>query len=102
MISAPWPVKQVETEKRRLEILRCLNAAPEYTLQAPILRQHCVAMGIPSTNDQVAAALEWLEEQELACTRRTMARVLVATLTARGAEVATGAATTAGVARPLP
>lgn len=96
-----WPVWRIETEKRRLEILRYLAHAPAYQASASLLRLHCSHIGVPTTDDQMHHALGWLEEHEL-MTHRVAGEEIVARLTSMGRDVAEGARTVAGVLRPDP
>lgn len=92
---------QLLSEDRRLVILRLLAAAPEYTLNAFVLRPGLEAVGHAMSADQLATELAWLAEQGLA-ELEAMANVTVARLTARGADVAAGRIVTPGVKRPEP
>lgn len=94
-------VVRIETEKRRLEILEYLLASPRYEAAATLLRLNCQRLGVPSTMDQIVAALGWLQEQEMV-TVRTHADEIIARITLSGREVADGSRTAPGVMRPDP
>lgn len=96
-----WPLESVEAEFRRLKILQYLNQATGYEASASLLHLHCCRIGIPSTLDQVVAAMAWLEEQQLA-TIRTHELEPIARITPRGRDVATGNSSYPGVMRPDP
>jgi hypothetical protein len=89
------------SEDRRLVILRLLYAAPEYTLNAFVLRPSLEAVGHAMSVDQLATDLAWLSEQALV-NLDAVADVTVAHLTPRGADVAAGRIVTPGVKRPEP
>jgi hypothetical protein len=92
---------QLISEDRRLVILRLLSAAPEYTLNAFVLRPGLEALGHSLSADQLATELAWLAEQGLV-ELEAVVNVTVARLTARGADVASGRAVSPGVKRPEP
>ncbi len=92
---------QLIAEDRRLVLLRLLSAAPEYTLNAFVLRPGLEALGHSLSADQLATELAWLAEQGLV-ELEAVANVTVARLTARGADVASGRAVSPGVKRPEP
>lgn len=92
---------QLLSEDRRLVILRLLSAAPEYTLNAFVLRPGLEAVGHGISADQLATELVWLAEQGLV-ELEAVVNVAVARLTSRGADVAAGRVVTPGVKRPEP
>jgi len=96
-----WPVTEVETEFRRLKILQYLAHATGYEANASILRMHCSSIGVPSTIDQVVAAMGWLEEQKLTVSR-THKGEPISRLTPQGRDVAEGTSAYPGVMRPDP
>lgn len=90
------------TEDRRLSLLLVLNETPGYSANAFLLRDAIGGIyGHAASLDQVRGDLAWLAEQGLATTR-TSGEVMLATLTGRGTDVATGRATHPGVKKPLP
>lgn len=92
---------EVETEDRRLVMLRGLHAAAHYSANAYLLRRYCESLGHTVSADRIEQDIAWLTEQGLV-TRRAPEGVTVATLTQRGQDVADGAASVPGVARPRP
>ncbi len=90
-----------QTEDRRLVLLRGLEAAAEYQANAYLLRRFCESVGHLASADRIEADIAWLAEQGLVV-RTVNGGVTIAKLTQRGLDVATGAATTPGVARPRP
>lgn len=99
-----WPVERIETEKRRLVMLRRLAGEPGYEIAASILGHHCRRVGVPSTSDQIAAAAAWLAEQGCVTLRHEDSedQETVLRLTRAGREVAEGARVLPGVLRPDP
>ena len=89
------------TSDRRLLLLRLLNEAPGYGGNEAILRAALEGFGHHASRDQVRTDLAWLEEQDLVTTQN-MADIIVATITPRGADVATGRSVVPGVRRPSP
>lgn len=92
---------EAETEDRRLVLLRCLQSAEQYRANAYLLRRFAQSVGHTVSTDRLEQDVAWLAEQGLV-TREAGAGVTVATLTARGLDVAEGAAVVPGVARPRP
>lgn len=88
-------------EHRRLTILRYLSEAPAYQANASILQDVCNGVGVATSRAQVEADLGWLAEVELVTTEKT-AHLIIATLTARGGDVAAGRSFIEGVKRPRP
>ncbi|MGR3485497.1 MAG: VpaChn25_0724 family phage protein [Paracoccaceae bacterium] len=96
-----WPVARIETEKRRLEVLRYLCAQPGYQAALSIVRLHCQRIGVPSTRDQIEQAATWLDQAGL-ITVRDLDRDPVARITHSGREVAEGLTAVPGILRPDP
>ena len=92
---------ELKTQDIRLVILRCLCEDPSYTLNESILQSMLDALGHGVSRDRVRTELAWLAEQGLLTTNDVVG-VQVATLTARGCDVACGKATQPGVKRPRP
>lgn len=92
-------MRALESEHRRLTLLRHLERSARHTSNASILKDVANGVGVPSTRDQVHADLAWLDEQGLVTLARS-GDFVVATATARGCEVATGHALHPGVKRP--
>lgn len=85
----------------RLIILRSLEQDPGYDLNESILHTIVGEFGHNVTRDQIRTEIAWLQEQGLV-TSKTVVETIVATLTERGADVATGRAVVPGVKRPSP
>lgn len=93
---------QFETQDRRLVILKALAAAAQYRANAYLLRRFAEQVGHTVSADKIAGDLAWLAEAELLTTDKPAPDVVVATLTARGLDVAEGRADHPGVAKPRP
>lgn len=89
------------SEHRRLAILRHLAASSEYTSNASILISVLRGVGIVTTDEQMTSTLIWLRDNDL-ITMVDYGHVVIATATARGADVASGVQTYPGVQRPRP
>jgi Fe2+ or Zn2+ uptake regulation protein len=86
----------------RLTILRLLAEAPGYALNSSILTDAVEAVGLAASRDQVRGEIAWLAEQGLAEASELPGGLIVAKLTERGGDVASGRATVPGVQRPTP
>ncbi|OYZ03489.1 MAG: hypothetical protein B7Y42_00480 [Polaromonas sp. 28-63-22] len=90
------------TEDRRLSLLLVLGETPGYSANAFLLRDAIGQIyGHNASIDQVVGDIAWLAEQQLVTSRKA-GDVTLATLTARGADAATGRAHVPGVKRPMP
>lgn len=90
------------TEDRRLSVLLVLEQTPGYSTNAFLLRDAVDQIyGHSASLDQVKNDIAWLAEQGLV-ESRTTGDVVLAKLTARGADVAGGRAVVHGVKKPLP
>lgn len=89
------------TEDRRLVLLRLLAESEGYSANEYLLATALPGFGHSVSHDRVRTDLDWLDEQGLVRVERP-GEVCVATLTARGADVAAGRARVAGVKRPSP
>lgn len=90
------------TEDRRLSLLLVLKETPGYSANAFLLRDAIDSIyGHAASIDQVRTDIAWLAEQALV-TSRTAGDVMLATLTARGADAAAGRAQVPGVKKPMP
>jgi Fe2+ or Zn2+ uptake regulation protein len=87
--------------ERRLEILQVLAESAEYTAHEGLLQAVLSRAGLPSSLDQLASELAWLEEQGL-LQSEPFHGLIIAHLTPRGLDVATGRARVPGVQRPRP
>lgn len=85
----------------RLVILRALSEDPGYSMNESVLQSVLEVFGHTISRDRVRTELRWLEEQGLV-TNASVSTVLVARLTPRGVDVASGAARVDGVKRPGP
>lgn len=90
------------TEDRRLSVLLVLEQTPGYSTNAFLLRDAVDQIyGHNASLDQVKNDIAWLAEQSLV-ESRTSGDVVLAKLTARGADVAAGRAVAHGVKKPMP
>lgn len=94
--------EQFQTEDRRLVLLKGLAAAAQYRANAYLLRRFADQVGHTASADRIAADLAWLNEGGLITCDSPAPDVTVATLTARGLDVAEGRAVHPGVAKPRP
>lgn len=88
-------------EDERLVILRALEQDLGYSHNESILHSVLERFGHKCSRDKVKTHLTWLQEQGL-LTLETVGNIYVATITQRGADVATGRAMVPGVRRPSP
>lgn len=86
-------------EHRRITILRFLDASGGYSVNESILYDAVNAHGVVSTRAQVCTELAWLRDQGLV-TIEDLRGLMIATLTSRGQDIATGRTTVPGVKRP--
>lgn len=89
------------TEDRRLVILRALQQDAGYSHNESVLQSILAAFGHTVSRDHVRSLVSWLDEQNLVHVEK-VGDYMVAKLTGRGADVATGSATVPGVKRPAP
>jgi Fe2+ or Zn2+ uptake regulation protein len=87
-------------EDRRLVLLRVLSEMPSYRANSSVLTTALEHWGHTPTRDQVKTELSWLAEQGLVTTSELTGAVVLATLTERGQDVASGRARCHGVKRP--
>lgn len=87
------------TEDRRLVILRVLSDLPGYKANSTVLTIALDSFGHNVSRDYTRGQIAWLVEQNL-LTAEDLGPVLLVTLTERGMDVARGAVTFPGVARP--
>ena len=85
----------------RLILLRAMEEAPGYSLNESILHTVVGRFGHNVSRDVIKTELSWLREQGLISTEEVVG-YYVATLTTRGADVATGRSSIPGVERPSP
>ena len=86
---------------RRLVVLRILEQTGD-TLNESVLQTVLEQFGHRVSRDVVRAELAWLTEQGLVTSETVGGRIIVVTLTERGADVARGRAKHPGVKRPSP
>lgn len=87
---------------QRLVILRSLNEIQGYSANDSILNDVLFTVGHNISRDAVRTHMRWLEEQGLITVQKIGERTLVAIITERGIDVATGKARVDGVKRPGP
>jgi hypothetical protein len=92
---------EYQTADRRLVLLKALESAAQYRANAYLLRRFADSLGHVVSADRIEQDLAWLAEQGLVTVEKTL-EVTVATLTARGQDVATGRARVPGVQQPAP
>lgn len=88
-------------EARRLTILRLLEETPRRRENSSVLHAGVDEFGFACTRDEIHTDMHWLAEQGLV-TVKDLGPVLIVTITARGSDVALGAAVVPGVKRPSP
>lgn len=89
-------------EDRRLVLLRILSEVPTFALNDSVLHSALERFAHHPTRDLVRDDLRWLEERGLVALEEVAGRTLVATLTERGGDVASGRSRVEGVKRPGP
>jgi hypothetical protein len=87
---------------QRLCILRHLKEARGYSANESLLKGILDDFGLHASRDLVSTLVAWLDEQGLVTRSFPAEASIVATLTARGLDVAAGDATVPGVQRPRP
>ncbi len=88
-------------EDLRLVVLRLLAESSGYRANESLLKMALADWGHVVSRDRVRSELSWLAEQGLT-TLREIGGVMIAELTGRGGDVASGAAVAPGVRRPSP
>lgn len=89
-------------EDRRLVLLRLLVEQNAYRANSSVLHAGLHHLGVAASRDDVMTDLCWLRDQSLLSLEEVVAGVSVATLSARGKDVAEGHALVYGVSRPSP
>lgn len=87
---------------RRRDLLLFLLACLDYSCNESLLRTALRNLGYLTSSSILRADVVWLEERKLVKTREIGDGLLIATLLARGRDVAEGAEFVDGVARPDP
>lgn len=93
--------KEHENQHLRLTVLRTLHEDSDYQINESLLRDAIKPFGFAPSRDALRAQIRWLEEAGLV-TVEDLGQILVARLTVRGADVATGVAQIDGIKRPGP
>ncbi|MGL5813490.1 MAG: VpaChn25_0724 family phage protein [Aeromonas sp.] len=93
--------KEMITSDKRLVILRSLREMTGYKANDSILDSCLETFGHSVSRDEVRTHMRWLEEQGL-ITVEKVGETLVAKLTGRGGDVATGKSMVDGVKKPRP
>lgn len=93
--------QDIQQEARRLEILKLLQADPDYSINDDLLQQLLKYQGHGVAIAVVRADLAWLEQLGLLSTN-PLPGCTVAILRAEGVDVATGVSVVPGIARPRP
>lgn len=91
----------LEKSHRRRIILDSLRQDPDYSINESMLRSILREFGFSVSRDLMKTEMAWLVEQGLITTKE-IGGILVAKLTNRGEDVATGVVVVPGVARPEP
>ncbi|NJR20179.1 MAG: hypothetical protein HC777_00875 [Hyphomonadaceae bacterium] len=104
-----WPVRQVATEKRRLEVLRYLASVGGYEANASLIKEHLRYVGVPTSGDELDACLMWLADFDLVIPRRFVysanagqSSELIVRVTETGRDVAQGYQAVPGIMQPDP
>lgn len=92
---------KVAEEDRKLQTLRLLAEAPDYTGNLPLLQAALASLGHAVGADRLHTDLAWLEEQGLVGLS-SLAGITLARLTQRGLDVSAGRVEVPGVKRPGP
>jgi hypothetical protein len=101
MMSHNQEFQRLQTEDRRLVILRFLAEEPDYALNSSLLQSALALMGHSVSRDRVHTDGAWLEENSLISVEHLgLARIFK--LTGRGLDAACGRACVPGVKRPAP
>ncbi len=94
-------LKDILQKDQRLVILRVLSEMAGYSANESILDDAMDSLGHNVSRDKVKTEMNYLEEQGLLTLEESFG-TMVATITSRGLDVATGQATHHGVKRPRP
>lgn len=87
-----------EVSHQRRVVLELLEQDPDYSHNELIIKSALKSLGHSMSTDKLHTELAWLQEQGLITVER-IGNLSVARLTARGQDVATGAASVPGIAR---
>lgn len=94
--------RTVVAENRRLAVLRFLAEEQDYSTNDSVMQSALEQIGHGVARDVVRSDFAWLAEQGLVRVEVVMDKIHVATITARGIDVAHGRSTVPGVSRPGP
>ncbi|MEI6897876.1 MAG: ArsR family transcriptional regulator [Psychromonas sp.] len=94
-------MKTILAKVQRLQILEILKEDAGYDQNDLMLMTALEAIGAGTSHDNLNSELAWLEEQAL-ITLEKVGTLLVATITRRGLDIASGRARNPGVNRPRP
>ncbi len=94
--------KDFIAEDRRLAILRFLAEEQDYSLNDSVLHIALEKIGHAVARDVVKADLEFLRDIGLIKLELVLNKVLVAKITQRGFDVASGRTVVTGIKRPAP
>lgn len=97
---SPKTFEERMQEDQRHLLLKLLSEQNAYRTNASMLHAGLHNVGITISRDRVLADLHWLKEQALVSLEEVVPGVVVATLSARGQDVVTGAAFVPGVSKP--
>lgn len=89
-------------QDRRLVILRVLDEAPGYSANESVLQTMLERFGHCVSREQVKADMRWLTEAFMTELQVVGEKLLIATATQTGVDVARGRASHPGVKRPSP
>ncbi|WP_432460812.1 VpaChn25_0724 family phage protein [Agarivorans sp. QJM3NY_25] len=92
-------IHEVLNEHERIAILKALAAMAGYSSNDSIIQSVCSEFGNDMSRDKVKVQLAWLAEQG-AVTNQKVGAYTIATLTARGQDIAIGRAFVPGIKRP--
>ncbi|RIK92475.1 MAG: hypothetical protein DCC73_11875 [Proteobacteria bacterium] len=96
-------LRDIMDAERRLCILTLLSETPDYRLNHKILATAVSALMAPRVSgDVIQADLAWLKDVGLVQIETDISWPVIARLTPRGLDVATGATVVPGVKRPDP
>lgn len=96
------PFAEELREHRRLILLRLLSEQNGYRCNSSVLHAGLYGLGVAAARDDVTTDLAWLADQHLVSLEEAVPGLSIATLSARGADVAAGNAIVPGVKRPGP
>ena len=93
-------LEEILKPQRHAAVLKLLGVASAHRLNHRVLQEALCQIGIPSSAEQVQAALGWCAEQHL-IGQEEIEGYIIAPLTPRGADMAGDKAHVPGVARSL-